>query len=66
MHKRLLFAIPLAFILAGLSILHGYWALGGKWGSAHTVPTVSGRRMFDPTPLATLVVSGLLEVQSSW
>jgi Protein of unknown function (DUF3995) len=62
MHKRLLIAIPLAFILAGLMLLHAYWALGGKWGSAYTVPTVSGRRMFDPTPLATWVVSGLLAV----
>src|ERR1700675_4632328 len=62
MHKRLLIATPLAFILAGLMLLHAYWALGGKWGSAYTVPTVSGRRMFDPTPLATWVVSGLLAV----
>ena len=62
MHSRLLFAIPLAVILAGLALLHAYWALGGRWGSAYTVPTVSGRRMFDPTPLATWVVSGLLGI----
>lgn len=62
MHQRLLFAIPLVSSLAGLSLLHGYWALGGKWGSAYTVPTVSGRRMFDPTPPATWVVSGLLAI----
>ncbi len=62
MHNRLLLAIPLAAILAGLSLLHAYWALGGRWGSAYTVPTVSGRRIFDPTPLATWIVSGLLGI----
>lgn len=60
MRSHLLFAIPLTAILVSLSLLHAYWALGGRWGSAYTVPTVSGRRMFDPTPLATWVVSGLL------
>lgn len=62
MHNRLLFAIPLAIVLGGIAVLHAYWALGGRWGSAFTVPTVSGRRMFDPTPLATWVVSGLLGI----
>jgi hypothetical protein len=60
MRNRLLFAIPLTVILAGLSLLHAYWALGGRWGSAYTVPTISGRRSFDPSPLATWAVSGLL------
>ena len=62
MQTRFLFAIPLAAILASLSLLHAYWALGGKWGGAHTVPTVSGRRLFDPTPLATWTVAGLLAI----
>jgi hypothetical protein len=60
MHNRLVFAIPLAAILGALSLLHVYWALGGRWATASTVPTISGRRMFDPTPLATWVVAGLL------
>jgi hypothetical protein len=51
--SRLLFAIPLAVILGGLSLLHAYWALGGRRGSAYTVPTVNGRRLFDPTPLVS-------------
>jgi uncharacterized membrane protein len=62
MHHRLLFALPLAVILAGLSLLHAYWALGGRWGSAFSLPTISGRRMFDPSPLATWVVSVLLGI----
>jgi Protein of unknown function (DUF3995) len=60
MASRLLFAIPLTVILGGLSLVHAYWALGGRLGSAYTVPTISGRRVFDPTPLATWVVCGLL------
>ena len=60
MRNRLLFAIPLAGILGGLALLHAYWALGGRWGSTYTVPTVNGRRSFDPSPLATWVVCGLL------
>jgi hypothetical protein len=60
MRNRLLFAIPLAGILGGLCILHAYWALGGRWGSAYTMPTVNGRRVFDPSPLATWMVCGLL------
>jgi hypothetical protein len=60
MRNRLLFAIPLTVILAALSLLHAYWALGGRWGTAYTVPTISGRRSFDQSPLATWLVSGLL------
>jgi hypothetical protein len=60
MPNRLVFSIPLTVTFAGLSLLHAYWALGGRWGSAYTVPTISGRRSFDPSPLATCVVSSLL------
>jgi Protein of unknown function (DUF3995) len=60
MHNRFLCAIPLAVILGGLLLLHAYWALGGRWGSAYAVPTINGRRSFDPSPLATWTVCGLL------
>jgi hypothetical protein len=40
------FAIPLTVLLGGLLLLHAYWALGGRWGSAYTVPTINGRRSF--------------------
>jgi hypothetical protein len=62
MGNRLLFAIPLAVILGGLLLLHAYWALGGRWGRAYTVPTINGRRSFDPSPSATWVVCGLLGI----
>jgi len=60
MRNRPLIAVPLVAILASLSILHAYWALGGRRGIAYTVPTFHGRRAFDPSPLATWAVCGLL------
>jgi hypothetical protein len=49
-----------AVILLFLSALHIYWALGGEWGSAATIPTVDGRRTLDPSPAATYGVAFLL------
>ncbi len=60
--SALWFTIPLATILATLSLLHAYWALGGRWGVAVTIPVVDGRRAFNPGPLATWLVCGLLAV----
>src|ERR1700738_929357 len=56
MSNRLLIAIPLSGILGGLGLLHAYLALGGRWGTAYIVPTINGRRSFDPSPLATWIV----------
>jgi hypothetical protein len=54
------FAIPLVVVLGGLMLLYAYWALGGRWGSGYTVPTVGGRRSFEPSAFATWVVCALL------
>jgi hypothetical protein len=58
--NRVVFAIPLAIILGGLLLLHAYWVLGGRWGGAYTVPTINGRRSFDPSPVVMWVVCALL------
>jgi hypothetical protein len=50
------FAVALLF----LSGLHVYWALGGKWGSSATVPTIGDRRTFNPSARATYAVAFLL------
>jgi hypothetical protein len=60
MVRSSLLAIPLAGILGGLSLLHAYWALGGRWASSNTVPVVNSRRAFEPGPGATWAVCGLL------
>ena len=60
MRNAALLAIPLAVIFSSLSLLHAYWAMGGRWGTGYTVPTVHGQRSFDPGSGATWVVCGLL------
>jgi hypothetical protein len=62
MRNPLMFAIPLIVILSALSLLHAYWALGGKWGRGYAVPTVHGRRAFEPSALATWAVCALLAI----
>lgn len=49
-----------ATVLAGLSTLHVYWAVGGRWGHGATIPERHGRPPFEPGFLATLLVAGLL------
>jgi hypothetical protein len=51
-----------AMVLLFLAGLHAYWALGGKWASGATVPTIEGRRTLKPTPLATSLVAFLLVI----
>ena len=43
-----------------LALLHLYWAIGGRWGSAVAVPSREDRPLFSPGPLATLIVAALL------
>lgn len=59
---RLICALIFATVLVFLSALHVYWALGGQWGSEVTIPTIGGRRMLNPSPLATYLVALLLAV----
>ena len=59
------FAIPLTAILLALAALHVYWALGGRWGIAHTIPTINQRPVINPGPLATFVVAALLTL-AAW
>jgi hypothetical protein len=50
----------LAFMFAGLALLHIYWAAGGSFGSAVTVPEVNGKPTFTPSLTATLLVAAAL------
>ncbi len=49
--------ILLAVVFAALSLFHLYWAAGGTFGKAATIPTVAGRRSFDTSPLGTILVA---------
>jgi len=50
-----LFAVPVAVILATLSLLHAYWALGGRMGRDYVVPVVQGKRRFNLLTLVTVL-----------
>ena len=53
-------AVGLAIVLVLLSALHVYWAAGGTWGKGVAIPKQRGRPAFQPGPLGTLAVAGLL------
>ncbi len=46
-----------AIILFSLSLLHVYWAFGGKSGLVTAIPTADGQPLFTPTPTDTFLVA---------
>jgi hypothetical protein len=56
----IMIAAAVATILGALSALHLYWAAGGAWGAAASVPEANGKPAFTPGPLACVVVAVLL------
>ncbi len=53
--------ILLAVIFAVLSFFHLYWAAGGRFGGGTAIPTAgSGERLFNPSPLGTILVAAAL------
>jgi hypothetical protein len=59
-----LLAVLIATVLASLSTLHLYWAVGGRWGHAAALPERSGQPAFRPGAMATLLVAALLAAAS--
>jgi len=57
--------VAAATILAGLSAIHLYWAVGGRRGQGAVVPTVDGRPRFSPSSTATVVVAALLALSAA-
>ncbi len=51
-----------ACLLMCISILHVYWAFGGKWGINAVIPTESGEKTFTPGMGMTLLVALLLSI----
>jgi len=54
--------IFIAVTFGVLSLLHLYWAAGGKFGIGVAVPTVGVKRVFNPSPLGTVLVATALLV----
>jgi hypothetical protein len=44
-------------VLAGLALLHAYWAVGGRWGATGAVPERSSKPPFKPGPWACVAVA---------
>lgn len=57
-----IFVLLNTVVFLALAGLHGYWILGGRWGSAASVPTRAGSTapLFRPGPVATLLVALVL------
>ena len=52
-----------ALVFVSLSLIHVYWAVGGKFGNLAVVPShPDGSKLFKPGPLSTWVVAGGLMV----
>ncbi|MFD0710307.1 DUF3995 domain-containing protein [Paenibacillus sp. GCM10027626] len=49
-----------AILLFGISLLHIYWAFGGKWGKHAVIPEQGGQRVFTPGVPATLLIAVLV------
>jgi hypothetical protein len=52
--------VIVAVVFAVLALIHVYWAVGGSFGSSAGVPTIDGKRTFEPTATATLLVAAAL------
>lgn len=57
---RIALGVSLGAVFAVLSLFHIYWALGGRVGSGATVPVVSGKQTFRPSPAGTMMVAAAL------
>lgn len=58
----LLIAFTISGILFAISLIHVYWAFGGKKGVDLAIPAVEGGRAFTPGTLITLFVAAALAV----
>jgi hypothetical protein len=65
MSLTLLSALTFAITMLFLAGVHIYWALGGRWGTGASIPTVDGRAVLNATPLACNVVALLLVVAAA-
>ena len=55
--SQILFLLNASIMLL-VSLIHFYWALGGRWGAAAVIPQINPeKRVFMPSPLATVIVA---------
>ncbi len=58
-------SLIIAVIFLALSIIHYYWAFGGKWALNSALPTNKlGKKMLNPSVLMTVIVGVILSLFS--
>ena len=57
-------AVFACITLAGIGLLHAYWAFGGHMGVVGTMPTAGGKPIFHPGRFWTFVVASGLFLMS--
>jgi len=55
----IVFQLYLIFAFALISVIHIYWASGGKWGIKSAIPENENGPLFEATPLPTFVIASL-------
>ena len=63
-HLRVILGDAGAAVLAGVSVLHVYWAAGGRRGQHAVVPMSDGRPLMAPSTSATVTVAAVLATAS--
>ncbi|MCG7408740.1 DUF3995 domain-containing protein [Paenibacillus sp. ACRRX] len=53
-------SLSVSCVLLGLSVLHVYWMLGGRWGIEAVIPVRGNKRLFTPGKIGTLGVAAML------
>jgi fatty acid desaturase len=55
---KLIISLILILIFSLLSLIHFYWAFGGKWGASAVIPTkTSQKKAIQPGPVASIIVA---------
>jgi len=57
---KVVLAFVLTVIFIFLSLLHGYWALGGKWGIEKTIPQRFQSNFFNPDNQGKVIISTIV------
>ena len=61
MNLKLILSLLLFLIFLGLALIHFYWAFGGEYGFARSLPTdKNGVRLFNPSSAGTAFVGIVL------
>lgn len=54
------FLISNSILFLLMSLIHVYWAFGGKWGTEGVLPSRDGQKVLNPRPIGTLAVAAVL------